>query len=200
MTSAAVELIPGADTAGILLIAKGGKFESLEGPRLADLRVGRVAGAVSGSGPCIEAAADHLIVRVRRTQFRTAIRLARLFEAVARNSACAAVCRSSCTPPTAPPARSTSSALQPKPWDGEAESIGTVLAAHAAAAMVASRAGLSSTRAVDARPHRSGQGHHHGALQRRRRACVRHDAAAVPGEQHPAHRYRAAGRVSTRGD
>src|ERR1700694_230087 len=31
VTPAAIEMIPGADTAGVLLIAKGGKFESIAG-------------------------------------------------------------------------------------------------------------------------------------------------------------------------
>ena len=50
----------------------------------------------------------------------------------------------------------------------------------------------ASVGAVHPRPHRPGQGHHHGALQRRRHARLRDAAQAVPGQQHPAVRHRRA--------
>ena len=63
-------------------------------------------------------------------------------------------------------------AFKPNAFDAEAETIGAVLAAHAAAAILASRQGEQlRVGAVDQGPHRPGQGHHHGALRRRRRAA-----------------------------
>jgi GAF domain-containing protein len=62
VTASAVELIAGADTAGVLLIAKNGKFESLVGTselvnRLDDLQ------AKYHEGPCVGVTANELIVR-----------------------------------------------------------------------------------------------------------------------------------------
>jgi len=62
VTSAARELIPGADTAGVLLIGKGGKFDSVANTsdlphRLDELQM------TFNEGPCVEAALDELIVR-----------------------------------------------------------------------------------------------------------------------------------------
>ena len=62
VTGAAMELIPGADTAGVLLIGKGGKFESVANTsdlphRLDELQM------MFNEGPCVEAALDELIVR-----------------------------------------------------------------------------------------------------------------------------------------
>src|SRR5262245_66184172 len=62
VTAAAIELLPGADTAGVLLIGKGGKFDTL-GPtddlpyKLDQLQMR------FNEGPCVEAALDDLIVR-----------------------------------------------------------------------------------------------------------------------------------------
>ena len=48
-------------------------------------------------------------------------------------------CRSSSTPLTAPPAHSTSSGSNPSRWDTEDETVGGVLAAHAASAILANQ-------------------------------------------------------------
>ena len=62
VTQAALDIIPGVDAAGVLLIAKGGRFETHAGTselvhELDRLQVG------FGEGPCVEAAVDELIVR-----------------------------------------------------------------------------------------------------------------------------------------
>ena len=68
VTAAAKELIPGADTAGVLLIAKGGKWDTFGGtsdlPHLLDELQMKF-----GEGPCVEAALDEVIVRT--DDFRT---------------------------------------------------------------------------------------------------------------------------------
>src|SRR5262245_39791320 len=62
VTAAAKELIPGTDTAGVLLVGKGGKFETLAPTsdlphRLDELQM------TFNEGPCVEAALDEVIVR-----------------------------------------------------------------------------------------------------------------------------------------
>ena len=57
VTAAALELVPGTDTAGVLLIGKGGKWDSLGGtsdlPHLLDELQMKY-----NEGPCVEAALD----------------------------------------------------------------------------------------------------------------------------------------------
>ncbi len=62
MTAAATEMIPGTDTCGVLLIGKGGKFESLFGTSELIYQLDALQEAC-GEGPCIQAAVDELIVR-----------------------------------------------------------------------------------------------------------------------------------------
>ena len=68
VTATAQELIPGVDTAGVLMIGKGGKWDSFGGtsdlPHVLDeLQM------TYGEGPCVEAALDEVIVRT--DDFRT---------------------------------------------------------------------------------------------------------------------------------
>jgi hypothetical protein len=99
VTAAAKELIPGVDTAGVLLIGKGGKFESLAGtselPYLLDELQMRF-----NEGPCVEAALDELMVRT--DDFRKETRWPRYSPAVVEIGV---LCRSSSTPPSARPGR-----------------------------------------------------------------------------------------------
>src|SRR5947209_11410875 len=62
VTSSAVELLTGADTAGVLLVKKGGKFESLSGTSDLIYELDRLQERV-GEGPCLEAAVNELVVR-----------------------------------------------------------------------------------------------------------------------------------------
>src|SRR5690349_1717007 len=71
VTAAVMELIPGTDTAGVLMIGKGGKFESLAGitelpHQLDELQM------LFNEGPCVQAALDEVIVRT--DDFRTETR------------------------------------------------------------------------------------------------------------------------------
>src|SRR5262249_25733535 len=62
VTTAATEMIPGTDTCGVLLIGKGGKFESLFGTSDLIYELDALQ-ELCGEGPCVEAALDELIVR-----------------------------------------------------------------------------------------------------------------------------------------
>ncbi|MBI3691125.1 MAG: hypothetical protein HY239_10865, partial [Mycolicibacterium aromaticivorans] len=62
VTAAATEMIPGTDTCGVLLIGKGGRFESLFGTSDLIYEVDALQEAC-GEGPCIQAAIGELIVR-----------------------------------------------------------------------------------------------------------------------------------------
>ncbi len=75
VTTAVMELIPGVDVAGVLLVGKEGRFETLaptsELPnKLDELQM------LYHEGPCVEAALDELIVRT--DDFRTEQRWPRL--------------------------------------------------------------------------------------------------------------------------
>ena len=62
VTAAAVEMIPGTDTCGVLLIGKGRKFSSLHGTSDLIYELDALQEEY-GEGPCISAAVDELIVR-----------------------------------------------------------------------------------------------------------------------------------------
>jgi GAF domain-containing protein len=147
VTSAATELIPGADTAGILLVGPGGKFESLAGTtdlphQLDELQM------TFDEGPCVQAALDDVIVRT--DDFREESRWPKYSEAAVEIGVLSGLSFKLYT------ADRTAGALnlfgfEPNRWDGEAETIGTVLAAHAAAAILASRQGQQLESALSTR-------------------------------------------------
>ena len=68
VTAAAKELVPGVDTAGVLLIGKGGKWDSLGVTSELPHRLDELQMKYS-EGPCVEAALDETIVRT--DDFRT---------------------------------------------------------------------------------------------------------------------------------
>jgi GAF domain-containing protein len=137
VTAAAVELIPGVDTAGVLLISKGGNFESLAGTSDLPHELDELQ-CTFKEGPCMEAALKETIVRT--DDFRDEKRWPAYSRAVVDIGVLSGLSFKLYT------ADRTAGALnlfgfKPKVWDTEAETIGTVLAAHAAAAIVASRHG-----------------------------------------------------------
>jgi hypothetical protein len=137
VTAAAKELIPGVDTAGVLLIGKGGKFDSVSGTSELPHRLDELQMKFN-EGPCVDAALDELIVRT--DDFRTEPRWPRYSPAVVEIGVLSGLSFKLYT------AERTAGALnlfgfQPTVWTTEAETIGTVLAAHAAAAILASRQG-----------------------------------------------------------
>ncbi len=137
VTSAVMDLIPGTDTAGILMIGKGGKFESLAGitelpHRLDELQM------EYNEGPCVQAALDEVIVRTN--DFRNEGRWPRYSPAVVELGVLSGLSLKLYT------ANRTAGALnlfafKPNAFSSADETIGTVLAAHAAAAILASREG-----------------------------------------------------------
>ena len=147
VTSAARELIPGADTAGVLLIGKGGKFDSVANTsdlphRLDELQM------MFNEGPCVEAALDELIVRT--DDFRSERRWPQYAAAVVEIGILSGLSFKLYT------AERTAGALnlfsfKPKAFDAEDETTGVVLAAHAAAAILASRHGEQLQSALSTR-------------------------------------------------
>jgi GAF domain-containing protein len=135
VTSAAVELIPGVDTAGILLVKKGSGFESLattsELPRQLD-----ILQMTFDEGPCVQAALADTIVRT--DDFRTETRWPQYSPAVVEIGVLSGLSFKLYT------GDRTAGALnvfgfQPKQWEADDESVGCVLAAHAAAAIIATQ-------------------------------------------------------------
>lgn len=137
VTKTAKELIPGVDTAGVLLIGKNGKYESLAGTSelphtLDDLQM------TFDEGPCVQAAIDELIVRT--DDFRTDQRWPQYSPAVVELGVFSGLSVKLYT------ADRTAGALnlfsfKANSFDAEDETVATVLAAHAAAAILASRQG-----------------------------------------------------------
>jgi GAF domain-containing protein len=137
VTNAAKELIPGTGSAGILMVGKGGKFDSLAGtdelPHQLD-----VLQMKFNEGPCVEAAVDETIIRT--DAFRTERRWPQYSPAVVEIGILSGLSLKLYT------ANRTAGALnlfafEPNAFDAADETIGTVLAAHAAAAILASREG-----------------------------------------------------------
>jgi GAF domain-containing protein len=137
VTAAAKDLIPGVDAAGILLIGKGGQFESVaqvtDVPRQLDEWQMKYE-----EGPCVQAALDDVVVRT--DDFREESRWPKYAPACIEVGVLSGLSFKLYT------ADRTAGALnlfgfQPRVWDSEAETTGTVLAAHAAAALLAQRHG-----------------------------------------------------------
>ncbi len=137
VTAAAKELIPGVDIAGVLLVGKASSYETLAPTsdlmfRLDELQMR------TGEGPCLQAAVDEVVVRT--DDFRDEPRFPHYAPEVVKLGVLSALSFKLYT------ADRTAGALnlfgfEPELWDGEAETIGMVLAAHAAAAILSSREG-----------------------------------------------------------
>lgn len=137
VTAAAKELIPGADVAGVLLVGNGGTHQTLAPTsellfELDDLQL------ATGEGPCLQAALDETVVRT--DDFRDEPRFPNYAPRVVELGLLSALSFKLYTDDR------TAGALnlfgfRPELWTVEAETIGTVLAAHAAAAILASREG-----------------------------------------------------------
>jgi GAF domain-containing protein len=147
VTAAAMELIAGTDTAGVLLIGKGGKFETLAPTSELPYRLDELQMTFS-EGPCVEAALDELIVRTE--DFRSEERWPRYSAAVVELGVFSALSLKLYT------ADRTAGALnlfsfKPNAFDAQDETTGVVLAAHAAAAILASRQGEQLESALSTR-------------------------------------------------
>lgn len=135
VSAAAVELIEGVDTAGILLSKKGGEFESLGGTDELPHELDELQHTLK-EGPCIEAALDDVMVRTN--DFRHETRWPAYSAAAKKLGVLSGMSFRLYTH------ERTAGALnlfgyQPTEWDVERQTIGMVLAAHAAAALMANR-------------------------------------------------------------
>ena len=135
VSAEAKDLIPGVDAAGVLLIGKGGRFRSVGGTSDLPQRLDELQMRYH-EGPCVEAAVDELIVRSDdlRTERRWPMYSAAAAALGVRSALSFKLYTSSQTAGAL-----NLFALEPGAFDAEAETIGAVLAAHAAAAIIASR-------------------------------------------------------------
>lgn len=135
VTSTAQELIPGADTAGVLLLVRGGQFESLATTsdmphKLDELQV------QFGEGPCIEAAVNDLIVRT--DDFRHEHRWPKYSAACVEKGVLSGLSFKLYTSSRTAGALNLF-AYKPHAFTPTDETTGMILAAHAAAALLAGR-------------------------------------------------------------
>lgn len=135
VTSAALELIPEADTAGILLVSKNSSFESLAATsdlphKLDELQM------EYDEGPCRQAALQDVVVRT--DDFRNEPRWPQYSPAALELGVLSGLSFKLYTADRTAGALNLFS-LHPNVWSSDAETIGSALAAHAAAAILASR-------------------------------------------------------------
>lgn len=135
VTGEAKKLIPGVDAAGILLLGKGGKWDSLAGTSDLPHQLDELQMRYS-EGPCVQAALDDLIVRT--DDFRTEQRWPQYSAAAAEIGVLSGLSFKLYTSSQTAGALNLFS-FEVDAFDAEAETIGAVLAAHAAAAIMASR-------------------------------------------------------------
>src|SRR5947209_10181078 len=147
VTTAAVELIPAADIAGVVLVKKGGDFESLADTDSLVAQLDKLQHDF-GEGPCADAALKETIVRT--DDLRNEPRWPRYAPAAVEHGVLSSLSLKLYT------ADRTAGALnlfsfKAGVWDTEAETVGSVFAAHAAAAILAARHGLQMQSALSSR-------------------------------------------------
>ncbi|BBY31835.1 GAF and ANTAR domain-containing protein [Mycolicibacterium sediminis] len=137
VTEAARDLIPGVDIAGVLLVGKGESFETLAPTSPLMFEIDKLQMACL-EGPCVQAALAETVVRTN--DFRKETEWPNYSPKVVELGVLSGLSFKLYT------ADRTAGALnlfgfEANDWDVEAETIGMVLAAHAAAAIMASREG-----------------------------------------------------------
>ncbi|OBG60607.1 histidine kinase [Mycobacterium sp. E1715] len=147
VTAAAVELIPAADVAGVLLIKAGGDFESVADTDSLAAELDKLQQDFH-EGPCHDAALKQTIVRT--DDLREEPRWPRYAPAAVERGVLSSLSFKLYT------AERTAGALnlfsfEANAWDTEAETIGTVFAAHAASAIIAGRHGQQMQSALSTR-------------------------------------------------
>ncbi len=147
VTATAMEIIAGVDAAGVLLITAGGRFET-HGPT-SDLP-GKLDALQQefGEGPCVRAAVDELIVR--SDDFTKEQRWPRYSHAAVEIGIRSGLSFKLYTSTDTAGALNLF-AFEPNVFDANSEAIGSVLAAHAAAAILASRRGEQLESALTSR-------------------------------------------------
>ncbi|OBI11666.1 histidine kinase [Mycobacterium sp. E2327] len=147
VTAAAVQLIPAADIAGVLLVQKGGDFASLADTDSLVAQLDKLQHDL-GEGPCADAALKQTVVRA--DDMRNEPRWPRYAPAAVAHGVLGSLSFKLYT------ADRTAGALNlfsfgAGVWDTEAETIGSVFAAHAAAAITAGRHGEHMESALSSR-------------------------------------------------
>lgn len=147
VTTAAVELIPAADIAGVLLVQGGDDFESVADTDSLVAKLDKLQHDF-GEGPCHDAALKQTIVRT--DDLREEPRWPKYAPAAVEHGVLSSLSFKLYT------AERTAGALnlfsfRPGVWDTEAETIGSVFAAHAASAIMASRHGQQMQSALSTR-------------------------------------------------
>ena len=147
VTAAAVELIPGADLAGVLLVKKGGEFESLAETDGLVAQLDRLQHEFA-EGPCARAAVEDTVVR--SDDLRRELRWPQYAPAAVELGVLGGLSFKLYT------ADRTAGALnvfshRADVWDTDAETTGAVLAAHAATAILAERRGEQLQTALSTR-------------------------------------------------
>jgi GAF domain-containing protein len=147
VTDAAVELIPGADTAGVLLIAPGRKIQSLFGTSELVYKLDELQ-AKYNEGPCLDAATDELMLRI--DDFTKEPRWPNFSRAVSEIGVHSGLSFRLYAGDRSAGALNVFG-LRPNVFSAESEAIGSVLGAHAAAAIMASRHGEQLKSALNSR-------------------------------------------------
>lgn len=147
VTAAAVELIPRADVAGVLLVKKGGEFETLADTDSVVAKLDKLQNDFR-EGPCYDAALQETIVRTG--DLRTESRWPRYAPAAVQHGVLSSMSFKLYTADRTAGALNVFSS-EAGAWDAEAETIGSVFAAHAAAAILAARHGEQLQSAVSTR-------------------------------------------------
>lgn len=147
VTAAAVELIPAADLAGVLLLKGGGEFESVADTDGLVAQLDKLQHDFA-EGPCHDAALNETIVRT--DDLRDEPRWPRYAPAAVEHGVLSSLSFKLYT------AERTAGALnlfsfRAGVWDTEAETVGTVFAAHAASAIMAGHHGRHMQSALSTR-------------------------------------------------
>jgi hypothetical protein len=135
VTAAAVELIDGVDTAGILVIKDDGGFDSLAATSAVPHQLD-VLQMTFGEGPCVQAALADTVVRT--DDFQSEARWPRYSPAVVEAGVLSGLSFKLYTADRSAGALNLFG-FEPVTWATEDETIGAVLAAHAASAILANQ-------------------------------------------------------------
>lgn len=149
VTASAQALIPGADDASVVLVDEDGLAQTLASTSPVSCAVTELQMA-TGEGPSLLVMLEDTMVRV--DDFRTDPRFPRYGPEVVTRGVLSALSFRLYTPECTAGAL-TLVGFQPHPWDAEADTVGNVLAAHAAAAISASRRGDQLKAAISTRDH-----------------------------------------------
>jgi hypothetical protein len=183
--AAAVELIPGADVADIMLLRHGEVF-SLGATSELSVKLDQLQQHL-GEGPCAKAAADTALVRTddfagdgRWPRYSPAavelgVRSCLSFKLYSAGDVAATM---------------NIFGFRACVWDDDSETIGAVLAAQVAGAINPASGAPVSTRHCVRGTHRAGQGRPHGEVRPRRGLRVRAHAPDVERNRRPGHRIR----------